>query len=115
MKTLDKKTSSKNNIFRNDNNKTKRLIKCFFCGYHNKAIIKYYINGFESECAIQMVIFEDEPKIIKISDKKIQNDGQLEKEELCAKCGRISEIEDIPKEYWAKYKLIKRQSKLDKN
>ena len=100
---MNSKTEKNTSFNYKRNNKkncdTIKLFNCFYCGYHSKAIFKFFIKGYENKCILQAVTIHPEKdlKIINISSDKIINDGELIKETICGNCGRNGSIHDVPK------------------
>ena len=77
-----------------------KLFNCFKCGFHSKAISKFYIKGFENDFIIQLISLHPEKpqKTIDLDSRKLMNEGELIEEVTCGICGKPGTIESVPGE-----------------
>ena len=80
--------------------KMKKLFNCRKCGFHSKAISKFFIKGYDNDFIVQLISFHPEKpqKIIDLDKRKLKNDGELIQEVSCGICGNLGSIENVPED-----------------
>ena len=77
-----------------------KLFNCHKCGFHSKAISKFFIKGFEDDFFVQLISLHPEKpqKTINLDSRKLTNEGELIEELTCGICGKPGSIESVPEE-----------------